>query len=305
MAAAIQKITGDMSLAQLGQAFAASGYFADARDAAQAIVKIAAGRELGFGAFASMTGIIIQKGKLSLGAHLMAAAVRRSERYDYIVVEHTEQKCAIEFTRDGTVVGTSTFTMDDAARAGLLRADSVWKHYPRNMLYSRAMSNGCKWYCPDVFNGPVYTPDELGLDVDGETLQVKDGQAVTPDEPASRAKQIEVKVYNIEPAQDAAGPASIPPAGPACLPASVAGENAAAAASQAPASLPALPVNSPSSSGLSRLMTMIETHQIGDDKVSLWLKHFNVSRLQDLADEQCQRICAKIESAVNQMKAGA
>jgi hypothetical protein len=38
------------------------------------------------------------------------------------------------------------------------------------MLFARAMSNGARWYCPDVFAGPAYTPDELGADVDGETL---------------------------------------------------------------------------------------------------------------------------------------
>jgi hypothetical protein len=37
------------------------------------------------------------------------------------------------------------------------------------MLYARALSNGAKWYCPDVFGGPIYTPDELGAVVDGET----------------------------------------------------------------------------------------------------------------------------------------
>ena len=37
------------------------------------------------------------------------------------------------------------------------------------MLFARAMSNGVRWYCPDVFAGmAVYTPDEMGADVDGE-----------------------------------------------------------------------------------------------------------------------------------------
>jgi len=35
------------------------------------------------------------------------------------------------------------------------------------MLFARAMSNGVRWYCPDVMNGSaVYTPEELGADVD-------------------------------------------------------------------------------------------------------------------------------------------
>src|SRR5262249_34188203 len=32
----------------------------------------------------------------------------------------------------------------------------------RNLLFARAVSNGAKWYCPDVFAGnPVSTPDEI------------------------------------------------------------------------------------------------------------------------------------------------
>lgn len=49
MTTAIQRVEPDMSLAQLGEAFAKSGYFTDAREAAQAIVKIQTGREIGFG----------------------------------------------------------------------------------------------------------------------------------------------------------------------------------------------------------------------------------------------------------------
>jgi hypothetical protein len=38
------------------------------------------------------------------------------------------------------------------------------------MLFARAISNGAKFYCPDAFAGaPVYTPDELGAEIDPET----------------------------------------------------------------------------------------------------------------------------------------
>jgi hypothetical protein len=36
------------------------------------------------------------------------------------------------------------------------------------------MSNGVKWYCPDISNSPLYTPDELGATIDGETGDVID-----------------------------------------------------------------------------------------------------------------------------------
>jgi hypothetical protein len=29
------------------------------------------------------------------------------------------------------------------------------------MLFARAISNGVKWYTPDVFAGPVYVPEEM------------------------------------------------------------------------------------------------------------------------------------------------
>jgi hypothetical protein len=151
----------------LGATLAKSGYFQDARDAAQAVVKILAGQELGFGPVASMTGIYIVKGKVSLSANLIAAAVKRG-KYNYRVMELSETACKIDFYEGKEKVGESAFTMEDAKVAGLASSEN-YKKFARNMLFARAMSNGAKWYCADVFGGPVYTPDELGAMVDGET----------------------------------------------------------------------------------------------------------------------------------------
>lgn len=158
----------------LGKVLASSGYFSDAKQAGQAVVKVLAGQELGFGPIASMTGIYIVKGRVTLSANLLAAAIKRSGRYSYRVLALTESECSIEFTHKGEILGTSTFTMEDAQRAGL--SGQNWKAYPRNMLFARAISNGAKWYCPDVFGGPIYTPDELGAEVDGETGEIIDVQ---------------------------------------------------------------------------------------------------------------------------------
>ena len=161
----------------LGKLLAQSGYFADSRDAAQAVVKVLAGRELGFGPIASMTGINIIKGKVTLSANLIAAAVKRSGRYNYRVRKMSDAVCEIVFYEGKDEIGVSTFSMDDAKAAGLATGDN-WRKFPRNMLFARAMSNGAKWYCPDLSGGPLYTPDELGAVVDGETGEVID--APTP-----------------------------------------------------------------------------------------------------------------------------
>lgn len=154
------------------KAMATSGYFQDAHQAAQAVVKILAGQEMGFGPFASMTGIYIIQNRPSIGANLMAAAVKKSGRYNYRVVEMTEKTCSIDFYEGAEKIGNSTFTIEDAKKAGTKNID----RYPRNMLFARAISNGVRWFCPDVFNGsPVYTPEELGAEVneDGEVINAQ------------------------------------------------------------------------------------------------------------------------------------
>lgn len=152
---------------EVAKACAASGFFQDSRDAAQAVVKMQAARELGFGAVAGMVGVYVVKGRITLSANLMAATIQKSGKYRYRVRKHTNKGCEIEFqerdpdSKKWEVVGTSGFTEDDAKAAGLSGGDN-WRKYPRNMYFARALSNGAKWYCPDVFAGQTpYTPDEL------------------------------------------------------------------------------------------------------------------------------------------------
>ena len=143
----------------LGKVFAQSGYFSDARQESQAIVKIMAGKELGFAPITAMTNIYIVNGRVALSANLMASAIKANPKYDYKILQLTDSICQIEFLQEGKSLGTSEFTAQDAKRAGTKNMDK----FPRNMLYARAISNGCRWYCPDVFNGnSVYTREELG-----------------------------------------------------------------------------------------------------------------------------------------------
>lgn len=148
-----------------------SGFFSDVKDASQAMVKIMAGQEMGFGAFASMSGIYIIQGKPSVGANLMAAAVKGSGKYDYRVTVMNDKECTIVYTQGGKDIGTSTFTIEDAKKVQTKNMDK----FPRNMLFARAMSNGVRWFTPDIFLGAaVYTPEEMGADVnqDGDIIDM-------------------------------------------------------------------------------------------------------------------------------------
>ena len=164
-------------LMEIGKVMAASGFFEDARQANQAIVKVLAGRELGFGPFASMTGIHIIKGKPVISANLYAAAIRGSGRYDYKVIRLDDTGCELAFFENGKEVGRSAFTDKDAKAAGLVKPDSNWLKFPRNMYFARALSNGVKWFAPDVFGGTsVYTPGEMGEET---TVDLSTGEIVT------------------------------------------------------------------------------------------------------------------------------
>lgn len=175
------------SLQRMAKMMVASGYFDVDRDVqkgiAQMAIKIMAGRELGYGPFASVQGIHVIKGKPSLSANLMAAAVKNHPRYDYRVRKMSAEAVAVEFFEDGQSIGMSEFTAQDAKDAGLTNSD-MYKKFSRNMLFARAISNGVRFYCPDVFSGSaVYVPEELGGETDGNGIVVVDsstGEIIEP-----------------------------------------------------------------------------------------------------------------------------
>jgi len=156
----VESLTEPMAL---GNVFMKSGMFKDIKTQAQAVVKILAGRELGLAPLESMTNIYIVNGKVALQAKIIGSLIKKSSTYDYIVDKLDNDECMITFyalDAEGkrTELGKSTFTIKDAARAGIVNKD-VWKNYPRNMLFARALSNGARWYASDVFCG--YTAEEV------------------------------------------------------------------------------------------------------------------------------------------------
>jgi len=141
----------------MAKTFAESGMFTDAKAMGQAFVKIQAGQEIGIPPFAAMSGIHIIQGKPTIGAGLIAATVKGSGKYDYKVDVMNDKICSVDFYQGKEKIGNSTFTIEDAKKALTKNIDK----FPKNMLFARAISNGVKWYCPDVFSGPIYVPEEM------------------------------------------------------------------------------------------------------------------------------------------------
>ncbi len=195
----ITRYTNIDDLARTAKMLAMSGYFSTKGDmdvqVAQLATRILAGNELGFGPFASVNNIYIIQGKPVIAANLMASAVKSNPRYDYRVTKLTDTECVITYYQGGELLGISSFTMDDAKKAGLTSKDN-WKKWPRNMLFARAMSNGVRLHCPDVFNGnAVYTEDEL----ESEEWHVVDAPAPLPNDEPTPFEEPEPEVVEATP----------------------------------------------------------------------------------------------------------
>lgn len=165
---------------ELARIFVASGFFADTKKLSQGIVKIYAGRELGLPPMAAMREIHIVEGKISLSANLVAALIRKNDRYKFRVLERTDRACELEFfERERRAGGTWSewepqgkvrFTIEDAKRANLVKDRGNWSKWPRAMCFARAITEGARAFCADVFEGGVYG--------DGEIEEARGGEPV-------------------------------------------------------------------------------------------------------------------------------
>lgn len=183
-------------LFRIADGLARSSAFKDARQAEQAFAKMVVGRDLGLTPAQSMQGVQFVEGGIQMHYAMLGQFVRARPGYDYragwlkrddpdlshgddgwpgpieLVWMNEEEAddlrpifgVAIEFTVNGEKVGVSRFTEDDARQANLIKTDAraAWNTSRRNMLLARSMSNGIKWFVPEVFAGmPVYAEGEI------------------------------------------------------------------------------------------------------------------------------------------------
>jgi len=170
----------------LGDIFFKSGMFPDIKSQAQAVVKILAGKELGLSPMEAMNSLYMVNNHIAITAKIIASKIKKSGKYDYTVNKLDENECQITFFEIKETVkeklGESTFTIKDAAKAGIVNKDN-WKNYPKNMLFARALSNGSRWYCPDATTG-FYSIEELE-----DIGDIKKEEVITIDQATGEVKK--------------------------------------------------------------------------------------------------------------------
>lgn len=126
--------------------------------ASDVLTMILYGQDLGLSPMQSIQGVYVVKGKPMLAAQTWIALTRRAG-HRLSVLEHTAETCTVEITRGDTgEKHAETFTIEDA-RTAKLTSNDTYSKYPKRMLLARAVSNCCRFICPEI---------ALGFGVEGE-----------------------------------------------------------------------------------------------------------------------------------------
>lgn len=124
-----------------------------------ALFCILAGRDLGLSPVQSLRSIRPIQGKIELSADLQLGLFHR-EGGKSSWAELTDNRASLKLLAPWSLEPhVSTFTLDEAKRAGLL-GNSTWAKYPKAMLRSRAITQGLK----DIgflAGAGVYAPGEI------------------------------------------------------------------------------------------------------------------------------------------------
>ena len=129
-------------------------------EGAAAALRFALAHELGLSATAAISELSFIHGRLNLSAQLVRAMADR-EGYRVVRVDDTDEACTAVLVdkASGQEIGRTTYTIEDARRAGLIRDRSNWKTAPARMLWARASKRVVDDFAPAVSLG-ITTPEE-------------------------------------------------------------------------------------------------------------------------------------------------
>ena len=127
------------------------------------------GERFGMSPLEAVGAIHVIDGIPVLAAGAIASRVQTSGRFRYRQERLDPKGCTLRWeekdpdTGKWEVVGTSSFTDAEAAKAGLL-TKKAWEAYPEDLMFSRALTRGVRRFAPSLFSGAVYVAEEIESD---------------------------------------------------------------------------------------------------------------------------------------------
>ena len=131
----------------------------------QAVAIMLRGKELGIGPMEALSSINMIQGKVSSSTQLMLALIYRSGLLEDITMNEGDPSVCI-MTRKGMQPHKVEFGTARARQMGLMGKDN-YRKFPEVMFMWRAIAICARRVFPDVI-GAIYTPDELGLELNSD-----------------------------------------------------------------------------------------------------------------------------------------
>lgn len=164
---------------------------------------------LGVSRINAITSIHVIEGKPSASADLIASLVRRAGHKLRLLGDDTYAEAQLIRIDDPEFTYTARWDLDKAKAAGLL-GKGVWKSYPGAMLRSRAITEVARMGASDALFGVIYSPEELGAEVDPDGEVVHTITNASAGAGADRARQALGVSPTPEPEADAEAAATTP-----------------------------------------------------------------------------------------------
>ncbi len=138
------------------------------RNPADVLFVISVGEFLGLNAATALMNIYNVNGMPTMKADLKLALAKRHPEYAGCEIDANTERCIVKMKRrneNGTEESiTSTFTIEDAKRAGLFPKKDNWRMYPQRMLKARAISYAVNDLFPDIVFGMLSSEEAQDID---------------------------------------------------------------------------------------------------------------------------------------------
>jgi len=136
-----------------------SQLFPNVRNSFGAYAVVQYGAELEIPPMTALQTMSIISGKICMAAQMMLTLALK-KGVSYKVLSDSDKEVSVTFSRQGFEPYTSSFSIEEAKRAGIFKAQGGWEKWPRDMCFWRAVTRGLRRIAPDIVLG-LYAIEEI------------------------------------------------------------------------------------------------------------------------------------------------